>query len=501
MNREGIQSIVPGPRPRGDFTTVIDIAPRNDQDNYFFPLGSEKSWFHRDPFTVYPSTMANQEIIHKGAASWGGRLTFELGSLVCGDLLQCLLLQIRLGSWYDPTVLLNLSTANYTVDLSSNPWTYINSLGTSIIEYAEFEVGDQTLERIDGEFIKTYAAMMPDENTIFGVATDGTGTTNPYNVANNTQSMNPNRPWPTQNGVYFCLLPFFFMRTRFKQVFPLLSCTEGTVRVHVQLRPFDQCVRSTTGARTSCTETPLGSTVTFNSGAVSYTVPSIIPAFQDFRILTYSALVDGKARHAYIQKPFEQMNKFVTRFHFDEPYQYLTSKTNSSKDTVDISLPLELNHPCQELFWVFRRKGVAINNEWASFQPALETQIAVGRIVQPWLTYATLRINGFVLDQAEGEWWRDGIAKAHKGGWNSWASSIYGYSFAREPDEHQPSGSANMSRASSIKLDLRVRVPPAVSVPSGFDGNVAQGWEVIVFAIHLNWLRFENGLCQKLFED
>jgi len=30
---------------------------------------------------------------------------------------------------------------------------------------------------------------------------------------------------------------------------------------------------------------------------------------------------------------------------------------------------------------------------------------------------------------------------------------------------------------------------------------VGQGWEVFVYAIHMNWLRFENGICQKLFED
>ena len=46
-----------------------------------------------------------------------------------------------------------------------------------------------------------------------------------------------------------------------------------------------------------------------------------------------------------------------------------------------------------------------------------------------------------------------------------------------------------------------VRVPPAVAVPPGFDAEVGQGWEVFVFAIHQNWVRFENGLCQKIFSD
>ena len=52
-----------------------------------------------------------------------------------------------------------------------------------------------------------------------------------------------------------------------------------------------------------------------------------------------------------------------------------------------------------------------------------------------------------------------------------------------------------------MRLDLRVNVPKAVAVPPGFDIDVAQGWEVFVYAIHLNWLRFENGLCQRVFQD
>ena len=491
-------------RPRGDVTTVIDLASRNAQDDYFFPINSNNSWFHRDSgYTTYPATMAAQEFTHKGTAAWGGRLTFELGALQTGDLLQALSVQIRLGHWYNQQILQNIAGGTYVVDPSASPWTYINSLGPSIIQYAEFEVGDQTLERIDGEFIKAYAALIPDVNMLFGFSNDGYGITSLANVATNRGSMNPNRPWPTQDGVYFCLLPFFFMRTRQKEVFPLVACAEGSVRVHIQLRSFADCVRSTNGFRQSCVETPLGTTTHFLTAdsSFNYVNPDQVPPFQDFRVLTYTGLVSEAVRKAYIHKPFEQLSKFLTRYHFDEPYKYLTSKTNSNSDTIEVSLPLELNHPTQEIMWVFRRKATTINNEWFNYSPIVETQYNPISVPQDWLVYATLRVNGMVVQQAPGEWWRQSISKVHKGGWNSWAAHTYGYSFALNPDEHQPSGSINMSRASSVRLDLRVKVPKAVPVPSGFDADVAQGWEVFVYAIHLNWLRFENGLCQKLFED
>jgi len=61
-----------------------------------------------------------------------------------------------------------------------------------------------------------------------------------------------------------------------------------------------------------------------------------------------------------------------------------------------------------------------------------------------------------------------------------------------------------MSRSTSVTLRLSVRTPmerPLESLPSPcvFDPNVVQGWEVFVFAVHYQWLRFQNGMCERLF--
>jgi hypothetical protein len=490
-------------RPRGDITTVLDRADRDAQDSYFFPLNTDDSWFKRDSQTIFPLTTTVQEFTHKGTAEWGGKLTFEINSLQAGDLLNAVGLQIRLGHWYDPTTISKMLTGEYVVDLSSNPWTYADSLGSTLIEYAEFEVGDQTIERIDGTFARAFGALFPDANLQFGIATDAIGAGSLENLATNTGPFNPNRPYPVENGIYHVILPFFFLRTRLKEVFPLLSCAEGTVRVHVQLRPFAQCVRSTSGSRVSCDETPLGKTVTFNNGAVSVTTSSTVPAFQEFRMITYTALVGNLLRSIYMKQPFEQLIRLVQTFRFDEPLKYSVNKTNSGVDSIEIQLPLEFNHPVQEIFWVFRRKAVTINNEWANFRSYVETQVAPGRVFMPWLEYATLRVNGMILEQADGEWWRQQLASRHRGGYAAYVSGgIYGYSFARDCDLHQPTGSGNMSRASSVTLNLRVNVPVGLGgVAEGFAEGTDQGWEVVVYGIHFNWLRFQNGMCQRVFDS
>lgn len=489
-------------RPRGDITTVIDRASRDAQDSHFFPIDTDKSWFHREPETIFPITTCVHESTHKGTAEWGGKLTFEINSLQVGDLLNAIGLQIRLGHWYDNNTINNMVAGTYTVDLSSNPWTYADSLGTSLIEYAEFEVGDQTIERIDGTFAQAFGTLFPDANLQFGVGVDGVGAGSLEEMqAGGSGPFNPNRPWPTERGIYHVILPFFFLRTRLKEVFPLLACAEGTVRVHVKLRPFEQCVRSSSGSRSSCTQTPLNSTVTFNNGAISVQTAAVPPPFQEFRIVTYSALVSDTLRGIYMKKPFEQMMRFVQRFHFDEPMKYTITKTNTRVDAIEVQLPLEFNHPVQEIFWVFRRKAVTINNEWANFRPYIETQVAPGRIFMPWLESATLRVNGMILEEADGDWWRQQIAGRHRGGYSAWAASgIYGYAFARDCDVHQPTGTGNMSRAGSITLNLRVAVPLPVAA-SGWEPDVSQGWEITVYGIHFNWLRFQNGICQKIFDS
>ena len=65
-------------RPRGDITTVLDLTDRDAQDNTYFPLNTEHSWFHReDNNTVHPTTMSIQEFTQRGPADWGQTCTFE----------------------------------------------------------------------------------------------------------------------------------------------------------------------------------------------------------------------------------------------------------------------------------------------------------------------------------------------------------------------------------------------------------------------------------------
>lgn len=509
-------------RPRGDITTVLDLTDRDSQDNTYFPITTDESWFHRDEHKkIYPSAVSVQEFTQRGPADWGQKFSFEIGALPAGDLLQAVILQFKVGSWYNGDIITKLAKGEITANIDplvpnsikNQYWTFMNSLGTSIIESAEFIVNEQTIEKISGEFIRTFFNVYADVNNLIGIATDATGTIpNAYQAQGFVEltELNPNRPFPTEDGTFFCILPFFFIRTRLSETFPLLSCNENTVRVDVKLRPFDQVVRNYIGYREFCSQTPLNSSVSFNlvetSETLSTQTAECAPAFKDFRIVTVCPLINGSIREKFLHKPFEQMIKLVQTFHFEEPLKYIVSKPNPNSGTVEIQLPLELNHPCVELLWVFRRRGVLVNNEWSNFTPSIGLETNPTKMYPPWLDWATLRINGSEVISADGNWFREHIASAHKGGLITYNSFTYGYSFARYPDDHQPSGTANMSRATSVTLNLRVNQPiqkdlSTLDPPCTFDPSVVNGWEVFVFAIHYNWLRFENGICNRMFTD
>jgi hypothetical protein len=216
----------------------------------------------------------------------------------------------------------------------------------------------------------------------------------------------------------------------------------------------------------------------------------------------FTSLTDGKIRQAYLRSPFEQMMTFLQSFRFTEPQKYVVAKTTLN-DQIEIQLPLEINHPVKEIFWFFRRNAIVINNEWSNFKPIIETDPY--QYYEGWLVSATLQINGIEVVSGDGDYFRYQLARRHNGGLASWAANMYGYVFSRIPEEFQPSGTVNLSRANSIILNLTVRVPQIspeyheIYRPWGAD--VIKGWEVGVFSHGINWLRFENGLCQKLFNS
>lgn len=473
-------------RPLGDQTTLIDLADRDEMDDDLFPLDATKSWFTRTmDRRVLPFTPVLQEFIPKGTLDFGGKFVFEIGSVNAGDLLFSVGFQVQLGHWFPQDLVNAIEKKAISYNNPDEAWFYINSLGTALIQKAEFIVDDQVLETIDGNFSNIFAKLFSDINTQFGIAADSYGSVSIPSLI----GWDPSRVFPTSNGFITCLLPFSFQRIRLRNGFPLLSCREKTVRIEVSLRPFSECVRIAGGIRAECDSTPLGLPFQFTGGR-SVVASTVAPKFLDARLVTYGMMTDGMLRNALLKAPFERMFREVQSFNFDEPKKYVV---NSGGGLVRLQLPLEVNGPLEEIIWVIRRKAVSVNNEWTNYSNTLESEYdAMLRPFGSMLDYAAIQVNGIPLIEAEGDYFRRNVASAHKGGIVAYNNFIYGYTFAKKPGMHDPTGWINASKTTDVRIRIDVRPP---------GGTEDLEFEVLVYCLAINWVRFQNGIVNKVFSS
>jgi hypothetical protein len=488
-------------QPRGPATTLIDLVTRDDQDSAFFPSNAKVSRFTRNEgVRTVPLSTVFREFTFKGPADFGQTFIFDLNNTMCGDLLQRLFIQVRVGDWLTRLERERLETGIYSFQNNTTAWTYINSLGTALLNEATLEVDDQILEKITGDTCSVVTTLFPDLNTQVGLS-DTTGrVTLPQVKAWTGASI-----LPTDDDWITIPLCFSFFRERLTATFPLTACRDGTVRVRISLKRFDQVVRSVSGKKAQ-DDTPMGKDVGLydlrfaNYGPIilNTSTPVNPPRLRSIQLLTHGIFVDGPYREMLLRQPFERPFREIQQFDFTEPLKYVVNKNGG--DTITVQLPLEANQPIEEIVWFLRRKSaIRQNNDWVNFSATLESDYdPVFSPLEPLLISAKLQGNGMDIISQDEKWFRSHISRAHKGGRVSYESFIYGYSFADHPAEHNPTGSINASRLSSLRLSLEVR-PPTITSPA--DSSVDTEWEVHVFVFAFQWLRFENGICNKLFID
>jgi len=481
-------------QPRGGATTLLDLVSRDIQDNILFPLDTNITRFSRDEgLRTIPMATVMREFTFRGPASLGQTFTFELGDMNCGDLINGLFIQIQLGDWFTAIDRNNLINGKLVPQDNQHFWTYCNSLGTAILEQATFEVDDQVLERITGDSIFVSSILFPDLNSQIGLS-DVLG----LKSIDDVKQWNGLNAYPMEDGWVTIPLTFSMLRERVTATFPLIACRGGTMRIRVTLKRFDQIVRILSGSRESCDDTPLGKsyTVIDNSLAINKIRPinsiEYEPRLKNIQLLTQGIFVDGPYREKLLRQPFERPFREIQQFDFTEPMKYIINKTGN--DMITIQLPLEANQPVEEIVWFIRRKAaITLNNDWVNYSATLEKDYdPVFVPLQPLLVSAKLQANGQDIISQDESWFRSHISRAHRSGKISYDSFVYGYSFARHPGQHDPTGTMNASRLNSLRLTLNVKPP---------GGSSDTEWEVHVFVYAFQWLRFGNGICNKVFID
>ena len=303
---------------------------------------------------------------------------------------------------------------------------------------------------------------------------------------------------PTEDGYIYCWLPFWFARRK-NTAFPLCSMRDKPVRIHITLRPFLDCVRMWDTPRVSCTDGPLGKTNAYRDFIFEWPVfdtwtnLGAAPLFEDARMMFGVSYLDDSIRLAY-QQPHEMLIEQVMTMNFAEPLKYAIN--TPSADSILVGLPLTgLNNPLRRLFFFLRRKGVFRYNEWTNFGSRLEDEVDTTYAPQkPMLRRAKLLVGTVVLADESERWWRSVDTINLPGAAELYNKYIYSIGFDGDRDTFGPQGGTlNASRA-DIRLDLEVEPPKSAA-------GINTEWEVVVFGVGYNWLRFQNGIANLMYTD
>jgi hypothetical protein len=270
------------------------------------------------------------------------------------------------------------------------------------------------------------------------------------------------------------------------------------MRIRITLKRFDQIVRILSGNRADCLDSPLKKEFKMIDNRLTINKVKSIhssedpPMLKNIQLLTQGVFVDGPYREMLLRDQFERPFREIQQFDFTEPLKYVVNKTGN--DLITVQLPLEANQPIEEIVWILRRKAaVTLNNDWTNYSATLEKDYhPTFAPLEPLLVSAKIQANGQDLISQDEAWFRSHISRAHRGGKTAYDAFIYGYSFARHPGEHDPTGSINASRLNTLRLTLNVKPP---------GGSSDTEWEVHVFVYAFQWVRFGNGICNKVFID
>jgi len=511
------------PKPIGTMRKLVSLLDRGDADSYFYPPDTNNTVFQPEFHPYYNFTQETVELPYTGSANWGQRITFSLPFPTLGDCLSWITLRFSPNSWLpgDAVEYLQVPQPNrWQYKDLSGAWIWTSHLATAAIALVEMEVNGIVIEQWSGDWIDIWQKVYLDVSRSSGYEDSISGRLNQVlnpgvvSFANQEKSIFFDNPagiaapidvatinnssliQPTEDGNVYVYLPFWFARRK-NAAFPLVSVHgEGNVKFHITFRKFEDVIRRVAKPR-QCGETMLGTPTTivnYNPRVhvvADFTIPSATPTLKDAVLVCGFVQLDSDLRKAYVQRSHEVLWDNVINIPFSEPIKY--SVNTGGGDTITVSLPLDAaNGPVREIIWFVRRKAIYKYNSWNNYGTYMEDEIdPIFKPQRPLMKKAVLRMGAVVWADQDEIWWRSRGALTHPGGVQVGSSYIYVYNFGDDPVKFGPSGSVNASRT-SLRLDLTVQPPVGVD-----DSE----WEVQVYVLSYNWIRFQNGIAERLFSD
>ncbi len=314
---------------------------------------------------------------------------------------------------------------------------YVNSIGHNIIKRVDLEIGGQLIERHYSEWLEMWSELSLNEserrnfNFLIG-------------KYNSDISLETNA---LEERTYQVPLQFWFCRNP-GLALPIIALTQHEIKIKMEFRPIDELIKS---------NVIISNPIDINGQT---------PKLKDTSLYVDYVFLDDAERKIFAQAPHEYLVELV-QYQGEKP---VTSGISNDK------IRFSFEHPIKELAWVIQTntnlsKNSVTGNNYLKFSSASGKD-----------TFKSLRIQfngGDRFSPRKAEYFRVTQPYEHHSG--SPRKHVYCYSFALKPEEHQPSGSVNMSRINNSDFFLSFN-----------NTDVSEG-KFKLFALSYNVIRIISG--------
>jgi len=410
-----------------------------------------------------------------GSADFGKRVTCTVSRN--GDLMHKVYLQVTV-----PQVSVSGDTE----------FRWLNWLGHTLIKYAEVEIGGQRVDKHYGDWMHIWNELSQTAGKKMGYA----------NMVGNVPSLTQIvKNGSTPELDLYIPLEFWFCRNP-GLALPLIALQYHEVKINLEFRAAQDCYYCKNG--------------------------SVAPQLEAASLYVDYIYLDTDERRRFAQVSHEYLIEQV-QFTGDESVSSVSNK-----------IKLNFNHPCKELVWVVQKDslvdttGMQDNGgkQWFNYTDAVDASWQTGSPLSPYgggLTNAKVALMGLTTAAAAGEAGTfpastvDGsglylsftdadtgfnpvfsaklqlnghdrfsermgryfnLVQPYQHHTNVPSTGINVYSFGLKPEEHQPSGTCNMSRIDNATLQLTLTAETVN----------ADDAKVRVYATNYNVLRIMSGM-------
>ena len=325
--------------------------------------------------------------------------------------------------------------------------------GYKLIKHVELEIGGQRIDKQYGEWMYIWNELTMESGKKTGHQEMVGG--NMHNIPVEYSSNNPLE--------FYIPLEFWFCRN-IGLALPLIALQYHEVKVNIEFNKFDDLKSSGSNLDYYSNLQYIGTTSDYETAIIS-TQPTM-----NFTLWADYVFLDTDERKRFAQLSHEYLIEQL-QFTGEESITATTAK----------SVRLSFNHPCKELIWVTKPEDTTIWNNFSSnvyYDGSAGTSNYLTKGAPNLTKTAKLQLNGNDrFAERNGDYFS--LVQPYQHHTNIPVNKgINVYSFALKPEEHQPSGTLNMSRIDTAQLQL-------VSEKAG---------SVFIYAVNYNVLRILSGM-------